>query len=150
MHLYTKEAFMLNDYKLQALEKQQKNKYDNKNRRKEELRNMRLNLRISEKYYNKFHSMVKDSGLKQAEVFEQLLDRGYVQTIIGGKELAKNICEINEKLSNIQNAIYSYKDSPEKNKLISDMREIKDSYNKIKIALWESFKYGVQNGYIKS
>ena len=30
------------------------------------------------------------------------------------------------------------------------MREIKDSYNKIKIALWESFKYGVQNGYIKS
>lgn len=141
---------MLNDYKLQALEKQQKNKYDNKNRRKEELRNMRLNLRISEKYYNKFHSMVKDSGLKQAEVFEQLLDRGYVQTIIGGKELAKNICEINEKLSNIQNAIYSYKDSPEKNKLISDMREIKDSYNKIKIALWESFKYGVQNGYIKS
>lgn len=141
---------MINDYKLQALEKQQKNKYDNKNRRKEELRNMRLNLRVSEKYYNKFHSMVQGSGLKQTEVFEQLLDRGYVQTILGGKELAKNICEINEKLGNIQNAIYAYKDSPEKNKLISDMREIKDSYNKIKIALWESFKYGVQNGYIKS
>lgn len=150
MHLYTKEKFMINDYKLQALEKQQKNKYDNKNRRKEELRNMRLNLRVSEKYYNKFHSMVQDSGLKQTEVFEQLLDRGYVQTILGGKELAKNICEINEKLGNIQNAIYAYKDSPEKNKLISDMRKIKDSYNKIKIALWESFKYGVQNGYIKS
>ena len=94
--------------------------------------------------------MVQGSGLKQTELFEQLLDKGYVQTILGGKELAKNICEINEKLGNIQNAIYAYKDSPEKNKLISDMREIKDSYNKIKIALWESFKYGVQNGYIKS
>ena len=140
----------MKDYKYQALEKQQSNKYDNKKRKAEELKDKRINVRASKKYYEKFMAMTKESGLKQSEIFEQLLDRGYVQNIVGGNELAKNLCEINDKLNHIQETVYLYKDCPDRTKLIDEFRDIKLSYEFIKNILWESFKNGVTNGYIKN
>ena len=142
-------GFGMRDWKNLHIERQMSTKYENKKRKAEEQKSARINLRVREESKKELEKLAESSGISQSDVFEQLLAKGHVKGVLGGVELARNLCNLTDRLCWLEKALEVNNQKGSLDKIYESLNSVENDFREIKRILLDSFK-GDNNGNLKN
>lgn len=124
-----------------AIEKQAHNKYDNKQRKSQEMKTERLSLRISKETKAKFIKLQQDTGLSQSSLFESLINSNHLTIIQNGSFIAKELAVASQQLNIANMCIHQGNNGL----AIEQLQQANNSFNNIQNLLLQALG-GIGNG----
>ena len=94
---------MQKSFKEKNIQKQITNKFDNKQRKKREAKNSRINLRCTPEIKKAFQNTCQKTGKSQSDVFEEYVTKKEVVVVPFAKEAAMGIVEVFDNIKTMYN-----------------------------------------------
>ena len=128
-----------------AIDKQVHNKYDNKQRKSQEMKTERLNFRVSPETKASFTKLQTETGLSQGTLFESLISNNHLPIIQNGSIIAKELAGVSQQLNTVNMCIRQGNNGLLNGLLIDQLQQANVTLNNIQKLLLQAVG-GIRNG----